>query len=201
LRQMIGHMSKFLRFAGMVIVGAATAMLGSIPASAGAKNDLAVVEAKIAAEFPTLDHIGPDVLEGFIKAGKPVLILDVREEAEYAVSRLVGARRVAPNSDAAQFVRDIAAEAKGKTIVFYCSVGKRSSTLASKSAAGLAEAGVAGVHNLRGGIFRWSNEGRPLEKGPASSPGKSSNSGVEVHPYNNRWGQMIDEPTAPTTVQ
>ena len=157
---------------------------------------LAAVEAKIAAEFPALDHMSPDALDGLMKSGSGVIVLDVREESEYAVSRLAGARRVAPNADPAQFVKDIADEAKGKQVVFYCSVGKRSSTLASKSVQGLKDAGAAGVHNLSGGIFRWSNEGRALEKGPVSTPGKASNSGIVVHPYNSRWGALIETPAS-----
>jgi rhodanese-related sulfurtransferase len=182
---------KFVRLAVLATVFA----LSSAPVLCAADN-LTEIEAKIAAEFPALDHMNADKLDAMVKAGTPVMIFDVREENEFAVSRLAGARRVAPNSDPAQFVKDIATEAKGKQVVFYCSVGKRSSTLASKAAAGLTEAGAAGVHNLKGGIFRWSNEGRPLEKGPAAVPGKASNSGVDVHPYNSRWGQLIDTPAA-----
>ncbi len=174
----------------------AATLLASTPSIAGAKDDLTAVEAKIATEFPSLDHLDPHAFDAMVKAGTPVMLFDVREENEFAVSRLPGARRIAPNSDPAQFVKDIAAEAKGKQVVFYCSVGKRSSTLASKAAAGLTEVGASGVHNLRGGIFRWSNEGRPLEKGPVAVPGKASNSGIDVHPYNSRWGALIEQPAA-----
>ena len=160
---------------------------------ADAKSDLAVVESKVAAEFPTLNHMEPDALTAQLSEGKPILIFDVREEAEYAVSHLAGAARVAPNADPAAFVDSIAASAKGKIIVFYCSVGMRSSRLASKAAPLLMSQGATSVNNLRGGIFRWSNEGRPLEKGSAA-PGKASNSGVTVHPYNASWGKLIEEP-------
>lgn len=164
-------------------------------AFADAKSDLAAVEAKVAAEFPTLNHMQPDALAAMVGAGQPVMIFDVREEAEYAVSHLAGATRVAPNTDPAAFVASIAAGAKGKSVVFYCSVGMRSSKLGSKAAPLLMSQGAASVNNLRGGIFRWSNEGRPLEKG-AAAPGKSSNSGVTVHPYNASWGRLIEEPQA-----
>ncbi len=177
---------------------AAALLLAVVPARlalADAKSDLAAVEAKVAAEFPTLNQMEPDALAAMVSAGKPVIIFDVREEAEYAVSHLAGATRVAPDADPAAFVASIAAAAKGKTIVFYCSVGMRSSKLGSKVAPLLMSQGAASVNNLRGGIFRWSNEGRPLEKGSAA-PGKSSNSGVTVHPYNASWGRLIAEPQA-----
>jgi rhodanese-related sulfurtransferase len=164
-------------------------------AFADAKSDLAAVEAKVAAEFPALNHMEPDALTAMVSAGQPVMIFDVREEAEYAVSHLAGATRVAPDADPAAFVASIAAGAKGKSIVFYCSVGMRSSKLGSKAAPLLMSQGAASVNNLRGGIFRWSNEGRPLEKGSAT-PGKASKSGVTVHPYNANWGRLIAEPQA-----
>ena len=168
----------------------------SVPVAwADARSDLAAVEAKVAAEFPALNHMQPDALAVMISSGQPVLIFDVREESEYAVSHLAGATRVAPNSDPAAFAASIAASAKGKAVVFYCSVGMRSSRLASKAAPHLMQGGAASVNNLRGGIFRWSNEGRPLEKG-AATPGKASNSGVTVHPYNASWGKLIEEPKA-----
>lgn len=162
-------------------------------ALAGARSDLAAVEAKVAAAFPTLDHMEPEAFSALVSSGQPVMVFDVREEAEFAVSHLAGATRVAPSADPASFAASIAAAAKGKAIVFYCSVGMRSSRLASKAAPLLLKQGAASVHNLRGGIFRWSNEGRPLDKGTAA-PGKASNSGVTVHPYNTRWGRLIEEP-------
>lgn len=168
-----------------------------VPATAQseARSDLAAVEAKIAAQFPSLSHLEPDAYVALAASGQPVIIFDVREEEEFAVSHLAGALRVAPNSDPAAFAASIAAEAKDKTVVFYCSVGMRSSRLASQAAPLLVKAGAASVHNLRGGIFRWSNEGRPLEMGAATASGKASNSGITVHPYNASWGKLIAEPT------
>lgn len=179
----------------IVIALLAPAWLGCAAALADAQSDLAGVEAKIAAGYPMLTHLEPSAFEAMVASGKPVMVFDVREESEYAVSHLAGATRVAPNSDAAEFVARLASGVKGKAIVFYCSVGVRSSTLASKAAALLVQQGAVSVSNLRGGIFRWSNEGRPLEKG-AASPGKASNSGVPVHPYNASWGRLIEEPKA-----
>jgi rhodanese-related sulfurtransferase len=168
--------------------------LAAMPlALADAQADLAAVEAKVAAEFPTLNHMSPDALAAMVSDGKPVIIFDVREEAEFAVSHLNGAQRIAPNADPAAFAASVAEAAKGKAVIFYCSVGMRSSRLASKAASLLLSQGAASVNNLRGGIFRWSNEGRALEKGAAAS-GKASNSGVTVHPYNASWGRLIAEP-------
>ncbi len=180
------------RAVAVILAGALASFpsLGS-GANADARADLAAVEAKVAAEFPSLTHLEPDALAAMIAAGQPVVVFDVREEGEFAVSHLQGATRIAPNADARSFVAEVAAIAKDKAVVFYCSVGMRSSRLASKAAPLLIAAGAKSVNNLRGGIFRWSNEGRPLEKG-AAAPGKSSNTGVTVHPYNTSWGRLIE---------
>ena len=167
------------------------------PASADARTELAGVEAQVAAQFPSIKHMEPDALASLLASRQPIMIFDVREEGEYAVSHLSGAVRVEPGLDPTAFVADLGAAAQGKTIIFYCSVGMRSSHLASKSAPLLMASGVKSVNNLRGGIFRWSNEGRPLEIGSAP-PGKASNSGVTVHPFNSKWGRLIEEPAQPS---
>ena len=181
-----------LRVLAVTIAILASVSFGNA-ALADIRSDLAAVEAKVAADYPALTHLEPSAFEALAASGKRVLVFDVREEAEYAVSHLSGATRVAPDADPAQFVAGLGASVKDNAIVFYCSVGVRSSKLASKSAVLLMQQGAASVNNLRGGIFRWSNEGRPLEKGTAA-PGKASNSGVSVHPYNASWGRLIEDP-------
>jgi hypothetical protein len=76
-------------------------------------------------------------------------------------------------------------------VVVYCSVGYRS----AKVTAALQERGFTQVANLKGSIFRWANEGRPVVRG---------STGVrEVHPYDHTWGTLLNdslhayEPTAP----
>ena len=90
-------------------------------------------------------------------------LLDVRTEAEFAVSHLPGALRIDPDASPAQVV---AAIRPNTAVVVYCSVGYRSSQLAKR----LQKAGVAGVSNLDGSIFQWANEGRLLHK--AGEPAK-----------------------------
>ena len=83
---------------------------------------------------------------------KPIL-LDVRTEAEFAVSHLEGARRIDPdNPDLSSL--DLSPKS---TVVVYCSVGYRSAGIVGQ----LRQAGIARVYNLTGGIFQWANEGRP----------------------------------------
>lgn len=88
------------------------------------------------------------------------LILDVRSQAEYDVSHLIGAARVDP--DAALSSLDLTADLR-RVIVCYCGTGERSAAFSTR----LQEAGYLRAFSLEGGIIRWANEGRPLTDGQA----------------------------------
>ncbi len=108
------------------------------------------------------------------------LLLDARAPAEVAVSRLRGARRVDPDADSAALADALADVDRQREIVVYCSVGARSAGVARR----LREVGFAHVENLRGSIFQWANEGRPLVR--------DGRPVAEVHPYNAAWGRLLD---------
>ena len=110
------------------------------------------------------------------KDARPVLI-DTRSREEYAVSHLPGARWAEKPAQIRDALRDVPPE---RPVVLYCSVGVRS----SKAAAELARSGRGNVFNLRGSIFQWANEGRPIE-----SDGKPA---ATVHPYNRKWGELLE---------
>jgi rhodanese-related sulfurtransferase len=118
------------------------------------------------------------------------LVLDVREAGEYAVSRLPSAVRVPPDADADAFMRAVGDSVNGMQLLFYCSVGQRSSKLADRVQEDVTAAGGLGVANLRGGIFRWHSEHGPLvnAEGPVD----------RIHPYNAIWGRLMprDNPDA-----
>ncbi|MCB9235055.1 MAG: rhodanese-like domain-containing protein [Bacteroidia bacterium] len=105
------------------------------------------------------------------------LLLDTRELQEYEVSHLPGAVWVGYSDFALDRIPENLA---AKRIVLYCSVGYRSEKIGEQ----LKAASQPGVVNLRGGIFRWSNEGLPLEKHPGEIT-------PEIHPYNAFWGIWI----------
>ena len=126
------------------------------------------IKARIAKEFPNVKTIGTAELAKV--EPKPVL-LDVRTAAEFDVSHLAGARRVDPDAASVSLP-------KNTPIVTYCSVGYRSAKLAQR----LQEAGFTDVRNLEGSIFQWANEGRPIEPG------------TKVHPYNKKWGALLNAP-------
>jgi rhodanese-related sulfurtransferase len=146
-------------------------------ASADSLGDLS---ASIHAKFPDVSTIQPAELSGWMNDSKrlPPLLLDVREEQEYAVSHLPGAHRA--QSDAVAQLRQLGAMEE-TPIVVYCSVGYRSALMAQK----LQKAGFTNVRNLEGSIFAWANEGRPLVNSNGATSG--------AHPFNALWGRYLDK--------
>jgi rhodanese-related sulfurtransferase len=106
-----------------------------------------------------------------------LVLIDVRSRQEYQVSHLPGAVW-------AETPRQVEDVLKGRTkhdvIVLYCSAGVRS----SKAAARLIKSGYTSVFNLKGSIFQWANERRPVLR-----DGKLVD---VVHPYDERWGVLLD---------
>lgn len=130
-------------------------------------------------EFPRTPHVSVVELVGWLGDSTRVrpLLLDVREEAEYAVSHLPGAQRLQPD---AALPAEILSLSRTTPIVVYCSVGYRS----AKTVAPLQEAGFTQVYNLRGSVFAWANAGYPLARGQATAQ--------HVHPYDRWWGQLLN---------
>jgi len=140
---------------------------------------LASVQIAIEAQFETVDHLPADEFMAMDK--NRVLVFDTRPMAEYAVSHIDGAVQLDPTVSAAKFAQLYGDKATGKTLVFYCSVGHRSSDMAERVASERPELGP--IYNLRGGLFDWHNQGRPVvnEGGPTDT----------IHPYNKDWGQLV----------
>jgi 3-mercaptopyruvate sulfurtransferase SseA len=84
------------------------------------------------------------------------------------------------------FLERYGAGVDGKAVVFYCSVGVRSSALAERVAQGLQAHGATAVDDLAGGIFAWHGEGRPLVDAQGSTD--------FVHPYDSSWGRLLARP-------
>ena len=136
------------------------------------------VDRLIADRYPEVPQMTTAGLAELLDAGeRPVLLLDARTTEEYAVSHLPAARH-APSLEAA--VRLVRAAPADAVVVAYCSVGVRSSALAAR----LREGGVGGVHNLRGSLFAWANEGRSVYRGRTRV--------ADVHPYDAEWGRLLD---------
>lgn len=132
----------------------------------------------IHAQFPAVQQIEPEDLAARLEQSdqpQPVL-LDTRTQAEFAVSHLANARQVDPKLETFESL----ALPLDTLIVTYCSVGYRSSAIAHR----LQAAGYSNVVNLKGSIFKWANQGRPVYR--------NGQSVEQVHPYNSLWGKLLD---------
>ena len=133
----------------------------------------------IRAKFPTVAHISTDTLQSWLDESlqrENLLLFDVREPEEYAVSHLQGARLASSKDEALKALQGVSSDQR---IVLYCSVGYRSSELAQF----LMKKGYKDVYNLEGSIFAWANEGRPVHRGKERVQ--------VVHPYDKTWGRLL----------
>jgi len=86
------------------------------------------------------------------------LVVDVREQAEYAQSHILNARLL-PLSQLEARLADIE-KFKDKPVIVYCATGNRSSA----AAATLRKSGFSNVSNLSGGFAAWRQAGLPVQK-------------------------------------
>ncbi|MGD2064517.1 MAG: rhodanese-like domain-containing protein [Nitrospirota bacterium] len=137
------------------------------------------VKKMIRKKFPGVPEVSTAELDRWLAAAdrpSPVL-LDVRAAAEFAVSHLAGARPAPTADDALRLLRSAG---KDHPIVAYCSVGYRSAAIVER----LSAAGFTRVRNLEGSLFQWANEGRPVYR--------DGRAVEEVHPYDDKWGVLLD---------
>jgi molybdopterin/thiamine biosynthesis adenylyltransferase/rhodanese-related sulfurtransferase len=92
----------------------------------------------------------PSELSGRLAAGPPLLLVDVRERHEWAISRLPSAR-LAPLSE---LEAHLATLPRDLELVLYCQVGQRSAVAGRR----LLAAGFTRVRHLAGGLRRWTAE-------------------------------------------
>jgi rhodanese-related sulfurtransferase len=158
--------------------GIAAGLMFLMAATSGYSLGWSLVNAKIRHDFPEVKRITTAELATWLADhNRPApLLLDVRTQAEYAVSHLRDAEHVAPDAPASAVQAP-----KDRPIVTYCSVGYRSGAFAQK----LNDAGFTNVVNLEGSIFAWANEGRPLVHDGAPVD--------KVHPYNRTWGLLLQK--------
>ena len=119
-------------------------------------------------KFDDIHHITTGELATQIKGGNPPAILDIRRPEEYETSHLPNARHLLPQSSDVQIQELLSGIPPERSIVVYCSVGYRSSTMARR----LKTIGRNNVSNLEGSIFAWAEDGHSLEL-------KN-----KIHPYN-----------------
>jgi len=155
------------------------------PGTASAGLSLWWVEQKVAFRYD-VEEVRVEAVAARLKGGSPrLLLLDVRSEEEYAVSRIQGAVRVDPGLSAEAFLDRHGDRIEGNALVFYCSVGERSARLVERLRERALAAGALSVANLRGGLFRWYNEGYPV----VNAQGETD----AVHPYGPDWEHLIEK--------
>ncbi|HTL88216.1 MAG TPA: rhodanese-like domain-containing protein [Leptolyngbya sp.] len=141
---------------------------------------LNLVKALIRLKFPDVPRMSiVELAQKLQETAHPQpLILDVRSEAEYAVSHLAAAKQLEMDSDLAhaEVLKNVA---KDQQIIVYCSVGYRSAKVTQK----LQQQGFQNALNLEGGLFQWANEDRSIVHDGQPTP--------LVHPYSASWGKLL----------
>ena len=128
-----------------------------------------------------LAHSVPEVNVQELKSElNEAVLLDAREEEEFEVSHIKGAKFVGFNYFSTDSIKNISKETP---VVIYCSVGYRSEKISEK----LIELGYKNVSNLYGGIFEWVNQGNEVVTGKDNKPTE------EVHAYDKVWGSWLKE--------
>jgi rhodanese-related sulfurtransferase len=102
-------------------------------------------------------EVGPSEAVTLINR-KDAVVLDVREQGEFARGHITNARHV-PEKELAERVKELE-KIKTKPVIVSCASGRRATAVAET----LRKQGFADVVALRGGISAWQQAGMPLEK-------------------------------------
>ena len=145
-------------------------------------DNLQQVHRSIVDKFDQVSHIDADSLQSL--APDDLIVFDVRENEEYRVSHLKDSIQVDPDISSKEFFSLFKDQIQSKTVIFYCSVGYRSSKLAEQLLEDQSTQLESQFYNLEGGIFNWHNEQRHLidQSGDTDS----------VHAYNSKWSRLIN---------
>ena len=113
------------------------------------------------------------------KLKNDLVFLDTREQNEFAVSHIKGAKWVGYKDFKLSRLQNISHHTP---IILYCSVGYRSEKVGEQ----LLKAGYTNVHNLYGSLFEWVNQGYPVYN-------NLNQPTTEVHTYSKRWGKWLQK--------
>jgi adenylyltransferase/sulfurtransferase len=112
---------------------------------------LADYDALCGSKEPGEAGIGPAELRDLLDSGAAVVLIDVREPAEWEINHIDGAQLI-PSS-----VLHAGLLPAGRIPVLYCKTGVRS----AQAVESLKRAGVPDVRHLRGGIVAWAQHFDP----------------------------------------
>lgn len=195
-RKPVAGMMSLMKIAGLAILALAILALPACSSRQKSENKtvlinrnnsvftLKKIQEDVRAKYPAVKQISTASLASMLTEPEKILLLDVREPQEYAVSHLPGAIQIEPlNTFNQTSFHPSEATAKSKTVILYCSVGVRSSRMAEQLQLDLKRKGAVDVYNLDGGIFAWRNEDRILvnNSGPTQF----------VHPFDEKYKQLL----------
>lgn len=123
-------------------------------------------------DFPEVKEITPKGVADLQKS-KDIVLVDVREPEEQAVSMIPGAITAEAFAAAEDTYRD-------KRVVTYCTIGARSGVYADE----LRQKGFD-VCNMKGSLLAWTHAGLPLK----DSEGRNTK---RVHVYGKTWDLAAD---------
>ena len=170
------HYGNFHR--SLVYVGWALVSSLSINCGGGDRQlDWSEVDRLIQNDHPDVPSVTTAELADALVNGRHILLLDVREAAEFAVSHLPGAQRVTSTASASVVLENATPDT---LVVAYCSVGYRSAAFVKE----LHKQGFVNAVNLEGSIFAWANAGLPVYRGELEVD--------EVHPFDDTWGVLLN---------
>ena len=154
-------------------------MFGNIFNASGA---LDATESMIEKTYP-VPLVSAEELSAMLQKKKNIVLFDTRTSEEYEKSHIAGGMLLPPQTSTDNFIKKYGEQIREKTVVFYCSVGQRSSEFLNRVQKACREAGAEECYNLRGGIFGWYNRGHPV----VNADGETD----DIHGYNALWGMMI----------
>ncbi|NMW21466.1 MAG: rhodanese-like domain-containing protein [Chlorobiaceae bacterium] len=131
-----------------------------------------------------VENLATDELAAMLAGPEPPILFDIRTREEYEESRIATAVRLDPDTGSDAFAARYGSLVAGRDIVFYCSVGQRSTELLERVESACGKARTRSCRNLRGGIFRWYNKGRPV----VNASGLTD----DIHGYDPIWGMMVE---------
>lgn len=115
-----------------------------------------------------------------IKNPEKYIFIDARTPEEFNISHVQNAIRGGFDDFDTEKIKNIS---HLQNIIVYCSIGYRSEKITRK----LNELGYVNAVNLYGGIFEWSNQGKPLYD-------NFNKPTYKVHPYNKIWSIWLNSP-------
>lgn len=138
---------------------------------------------KAVARLWAVPQIEPGQLARRLAGDDPPRVFDVREMDEFDQAHIAGAVRVDPGLSGREFLAAHAAAAVSQA-VFVCAVGARSSRLLARIRLAWPGETPPEFANLRGGMFRWAAQARPM----VDAVGRPA---AALHPYGPPWDALL----------